>query len=263
MKSIDPAPGKDPGVPARRNLRRLVADSVLTGLCPLIPVPLLDDWTRDLLRRRQVARLAADSGTAITDAGAALLACGYQPPNPGGCAGGCLRAALVQPMVFLTSLIFRKLMRKILFFLTVKDAVGTFSQTFHEAYLLRHALALGVLREPPLAGDLPSRPDPRLLEVRGAVEAVVLHTDTRTVTNLARSVFAGSRRLAASTAQRMFRILRRRRRAGEVELSQRLEREGEAGVGALIDELTRDLERQGGYLDQLEAGLESRLGLAQ
>ncbi len=247
--------------PPKRELRRLVADSVLTGLCPLIPVPLLDDFARDLLRKRLVSRLAMESGTPVADGEAKILACGYQPPGVDGCARGCMRMALLRPIIFLITLIFRKITRKILFFLTIKDAVETFSRTFHEAYLLRHALALGILREPVLAGNGPTQVDPRLLEVRGAVEAVVRSTDTRPVTSVARSVFAGSRRLAIHTAKRMTRVLRRRRQDGEAEISERLEREAEADLGGLIDELTRDLESQGGYLEQLEQALETRLGL--
>lgn len=249
--------------PPKRDLRRLVADSVLTGLCPLIPIPLLDDFARDLLRKRLVTHLATASGTSMADAEAKILACGYQPVTTGGCARGCLRMALFRPIVFLVTVIFRKITRKILFFLTVKDTIDTFSQTFHEAYLLRHALSLGILREPTLAGTAPTQIDPRLLEVRGAVEAVVRNTDTRPVTNLARSVFAGSRRLATRTAKAMARVLRRRREIGEDEITERLEYEGEAGLGGLIDELTRDLESQGGYLENLETTLEIGLGLRE
>ncbi len=258
-----PPSGPPPG------LRQLVSDGVLTGLCPLIPIPLLDDFARDLLRKRLVARLATESGTAMAGAEAKILACGYQPPDAAGCARGCLRMALLRPIVFLITLIFRRITRKVLFFLTLKDAVDTFSETFHEAYLLRHVLALGILREPALAGAEPSagtepaRVDPRLLEVRSAIEAVVRSTDTRPVTTLARSAFAGSRRLAVRTARRMTRVLRRRRQVGEDEITERLEREGEAGFGGLIDELTRDLEGQGGYLEQLETALDQRLGLVQ
>ena len=245
----------------RTPLRRLVADSVLTGLCPLIPIPLLDDYARDLLRKGTVARLAAAAGTPLSDAEAKILACGYHPPDAAGCAGGCLRAALVRPIVFLFTLVLGKLMRKILFVLTLKDGAVTFSQSFHEAYLVRHALALGAQRQPAVVAESgASGPDPRLLEVRTAVEAVVQHTDTRPVTRLARSVFAGSGRLAVAAARRMTRVLRRRRRAGEAEITERLEREGEVGLSALIDELTRDLEAQGGYLEDLKTALEARLG---
>ena len=249
----------------KRALRRLVADSVLTGLCPLIPVPLLDDFARDLLRTRLVSRLAAAVNSPLADADARILACGYRPPSAGGCARGCLRAAVVKPTIFLSTLIFRKIMRKILFFLTVKDAVDTFSETFHQAYLLRHALSAGLMPVPTVAhaaGDpAPGQPapDPRLLEVRAAVEGVVRNTDTRPVTTLARSIFAGSRRLAVRTARGMTRVLRRRRQADEAELTERLEQEAEVGLGGLIDELTRDLEMQGGYLERLEAALETRL----
>ncbi len=263
--SGDPSPAAGtapPQAPPKRELRRLVADSVLTGLCPLIPVPLLDDFARDLLRKRVVTRLAAESATVMADSEARILACGYQPPSAGGCARGCLRMALIQPIFFVINLLFRKVMRKIFFFLTIKDAVDTFSHTFHEAYLLRHTLSLGILKEPALTGTGPVVVDPRLLEVRGAVEAVVRDTDTGPVRNLASSAFAGSRRLALGTARRMTRVLRRRRRDAEAEITEGLEREAEAGFGALIDELTRDLESQGGYLEQLETALEQRLGLA-
>ncbi len=252
-----------PVQPGQRDLRRLVADSELTGLCPLIPVPLLDDFARDLLRKRLVGHLATASGTAMADGEAKILACGYQPVSTSGCARGCLRLALVRSVVFLITVIFRKITRKILFFLTIKDAVETFDKNFHEGYLLRHALSLGVLRQPALAGAAPAQVDPRLLEVRGAVEAVIRQTDTRPVTNLARSVFAGSRRLVKRTAKAMARVLRRRQGAGEDEIRERLEQEGEAGLGGLIDELTRDLESQGGYLENLETSLEIGLGLRE
>ena len=197
----------------------------------------------------------------MAESEAKILACGYQPPGAAGCARGCLRMALIRPIVFLITLIFRKITRKVLFFLTIKDAVDTFVQTFHEAYMLRHALALGILREPALAGTGPVLVDPRLLAVRDAVEAVVRSTDTRPVSHLARSVFAGSRRLAVQTAKRMTRVLRLRRRDGEAEITEELEREAEVGLGSLIDELTRDLESRGGYLEGLEEALEARLGL--
>ncbi len=258
-----PTGGASPRSEPKRDLRRLVADSVLTGLCPVIPVPLLDDFARDLLRKRLVTRLAAESATTMADGEAKILACGYQPPGTAGCTRGCLRMVLIQPIIFLITVIFRKITRKILFFLTIKDAVDTFSRTFHEAYLLRHALGLGILGEPALAGKGPTQVDPRLLEVRGAVEAVVRSTDTRPVRNLARSVFAGSRRLAVHTARRMTRVLRRRRQDGEAVITEGLTREAEAGFGGLIDELTRDLESQGGYLEQLEGALETALGLRE
>ncbi len=260
--------------PPRGNLRELVAFSLFTGLCPLIPVPLVDDWVRDLLRTRLAARLAAAAGAAVSDAEVKILACGYRPPSATGCARGCLRTAVVRPVVFLTQLIFRKLVRKVLVFLAVKDSVDTFSQTFHEAYLLRHALSIGAL-EPPSGPGAPAPasvapataapapaagPDPRLLAVRGAIEAVVAGADTRTVTTLARSVLAGSWRALARTARQVPRLLRRWRRSGEQAVSEHVESEGEARLGGLIDELTADLERRSGYLEALAARLEAQLG---
>lgn len=246
------------------DLRSLVAYSLFSGLCPLIPVPILDDWARDLLRRRLVARLAAASGTALSESDVKLLACGYSPPTASGCAAGCLKAAVVRPLVFLSQLVVRKLVRKVLFFLMIKDAVDTFSETFHQAYLVRHALRLGAVppTHPPATppgGAIPPGPDPRLLAVREAVEIVYRTADTGPVTSLAGSLFRGSWRLLMATARRMTRMLRRRRRDGEQSISERLASEGEARLGSLIDELTADLEQQGGYLRGLEAKLEERL----
>ena len=241
-----------------KDLRQIVSDSLLTGLCALIPVPLVDDWARDLLRRRLAARLASDAAATLNDFQIKVLACGYDPATVDGCARGCLRLALVKPIVFLVTVILRKLMRKILFFLTLKDAVETFSGTFHEAYLLRHALRLGLLAE--VTPAVPPAPvDPRLLAVRAAVEQVSRSTDTRPVTHLAGAVFSGSRRLLTRTARVMARLVRRGRRGDEGRLSDLLEQEGEARLGGLIDELTADLERQGGYLETLERRLEERL----
>lgn len=245
------------------DLRSLVAYSLFSGLCPLIPIPILDDWARDLLRRRLVARLATASGTALAETTVKILACGYRPPGAGGCARGCLRTLVLRPVVFLAELVFRKLVRKVLFFLTVKDAVDTFSETFHEAYLVRHALRLGAVPADVDApgGDAaaPPAPDPRLLAVRRAVETVYRGTDTRPVTSLARSLFRGSWRLLMRTAREMTRLLRRRRRGDEGQISERLASEGEARLGSLIDELTADLEQQGGYLTGLEAALAAAL----
>ena len=258
MSELEERPALPDGAP--RELRQIVSYSLLSGLCPLIPVPLLDDWARDLLRRRLVAQLTASSGSSLADAQIKILATGYDPSGPGGCLLGCL---VLRPLLFLSQLIFRKLMRKILFFLTLRDTVSTFSDTFHEGYLVRHALARGALEtippatEPP--SNLPQVVDPRLLGVRQAIETVVRSADTRPVTSLVRSLFKGSWRSILLTARRMTRVLTKGRRAGEQQLSERLQQEGEEKLGDLIDELTSDLAHQDSYLKHLEAKLDERL----
>ncbi|MEM7351044.1 MAG: hypothetical protein AAF657_09580 [Acidobacteriota bacterium] len=246
----------------QRGLREIVSYSLLSGLCPLIPIPFLDDWARDLLRQRLTTLLATHSSYHLSSDQLKLLACGNLPENAQGCGAGCVRHLIIQPVLFLAQLIFRKLVRKILFFLTIKDTVETFSETFHEAYLLRHAFTLGLLPRtlpPPPGNPRPAALDPRSLAVRRAVEAVYRSADTRPVTSLTRSLFRSSWRGIAATARQMTVVLRRARRDGAQQVTERLRREGEERLGGLITELTEDLEQQGGYLEQLTQRLEERL----
>ncbi len=252
---------------AGSNLRQIVSYSLASGLCPLIPIPVLDDWARDLLRHRLVSQLVAESGLHLPPASCKVLACGYHPTTASGCASSCLRTLFVKPIVFFATVILRKLVRKILFFLTIKDTVDTFSQTFHEAYLVRHALKISTISNavpgeayaPTAQATAGLTPDARLLAVRQAIETVFQTTDTGTVSSLARTLFKTSRKGIAQAVRHMTKLLRHRGRTADEQLSDRLEDEGEAHLGDLIDELTEDLESQASYLRQLEVRLEERL----
>ena len=253
-----------PTLPPQHDLRIIVSYSLLSGLCPLIPIPFLDDWARDLLRSRLASKLAASCRATVTEAQAKVLATGIQPTTARGCAGGCLKTLIVRPFMFVTTVIFRKVMRKILFFLTVKDTVDTFSQTFHENFMLRRAFELGLFDE--AHSEKTAEIDPALasrhLEVRRTIERVYRSADTRPVTSLVRSLFKSSRRTLAKTARRMTGILRRGRRDSERQISRSLEHQGEESLGNLIDDLTRGLETREGYLETLSTRLESELALA-
>ena len=147
------APGTPPAAsPSDRipsaELRRIVFYSLLTGLCPLIPLPFLDDWVRDVLRRRLAVELAGEHGLELADGDVRILASGDHPRTLGGCLLGCVTAAVIG-LVKVVLKIVRKLYREVLFFLTIRQCVITFSHTFHEAYMMRHALALGALASSP------------------------------------------------------------------------------------------------------------------
>src|SRR5919205_580792 len=72
----------------------LVTHAVLTGLTPLIPVPLLDDLVKGYFRKRLVRSLAAGAGRALTDEELDALAA----EREGGCLRGCVVAVLVYPL---------------------------------------------------------------------------------------------------------------------------------------------------------------------
>jgi len=246
-------------------LHRLVTDSLLAGLTRLVPLPLLDDWIHDLLRKRGAMAIAAAAGVELTDAEARALGVGVDSWTTGGCLRGCAVAAVTKPFHFLFKLLFRKVIYRILFFLLVKDCVDAFSRAFHESYLLRHAFAAGHLREVTGGGErpvpLPTGVDPRVVAVRKAIEEACDGIDTRPVEKLARSAFAGSRQLLRTAGRAMVRTLRRLRRRGSDEqtIYHNLERQGEAELGSLADRLTAAIGVETAYLRRLEELYESRL----
>lgn len=108
--------------------RVLVLHAVLTGLTPLIPVPLVDDLVKNYFRKRLVRSLAAGAGRALTEE--ELNALASEPE--GGCLRGCAGAVLVYPL--------KAIFRKIFYFLEWKRAADLTSRTYHFGYLIGHAL---------------------------------------------------------------------------------------------------------------------------
>jgi hypothetical protein len=106
----------------------LLTYAVLTGLTPLIPVPVLDDMAKGYFRRRLVRTLAAARGRALAAADVDALTA----ERGGGCLGGCVGAVLVYPL--------KKMFRKVFFFLEWKRAVDLTSRTYHFGYLAAYAL---------------------------------------------------------------------------------------------------------------------------
>jgi hypothetical protein len=106
----------------------LVTYSVLTGLTPLIPVPLVDDLVKSYFRKRLVRSLAASAGRALGEEELDALTA----EKGGGCLGGCVTTALVYPL--------KAVFRKVFYFLEWKRAVDLTSRTYHFGYLVGHAL---------------------------------------------------------------------------------------------------------------------------
>jgi hypothetical protein len=106
----------------------LVTHAVLTGLTPLIPVPLVDDLVKNYFRKRLVRNLAAGAGRVLTDEELNTLA----SEGEGGCLRGCATTVLVYPL--------KAVFRKVFYFLEWKRAVDLTSRTYHFGYLVGHAL---------------------------------------------------------------------------------------------------------------------------
>lgn len=222
----------------------LLTYAVLTGLTPLIPVPVLDDVVKGYFRRRLARAAAASRGRALTEAEVAALT------DEGG--GGCLRGCAVQAVVYPL----KKIFRKVFFFLEWKRAADLTSQTYHFGYLLGHALdASG---------------GPSLLERHGAervgaaVAGVVREAPIKPVERAVAGTFRQSRKAlggAASLLGESLRRLRGRARAEEVdaaisEIEPRERREVEPVVARLQSSLAAVPEE---HFRDLRARLDAKL----
>lgn len=237
-------------------LRDLVGKSLLSGLCPLIPIPFLDDWLRDRVKRHATRKLTRTSGLDLDPQAVDILATGHRPKNIQGCVEGCLYSTVTWPARFLFRLVVKKILRKVIFVLAIKDCVDTFSASFHEHYLLRHALTLGALAGVPA--------QERVIAVRASIESVRDAVDHRPVERWAGKTFTASRRLLVATARQVTRVLRRGKRdsMSDDDAYQTLKNAESSEIESVIDELTEEIGGETGYLSDLEARLEQQLTAA-
>jgi hypothetical protein len=229
--------------------RAVVWDSLLGGLCPLLPLPIVDDLALSKMRRRLVARLAQRWGLAPTKPQIRLLAGGPRASS----IGRFVRKALVYP--------FKETLQKVLYFLAVNDAVGTFSLLFHQGYLLHAAASRGAL------GRGPALDDTRVTAVATAIHDVLATTDTRPLRRVLLGVLRNSRRLVRATVRFIGKSLSRGSSSELPEVSDSPARASgvNAGHGSpeaeqLLDRVLLVLWGERGHLEQLEARLVEQLG---
>jgi hypothetical protein len=168
----------------------LVTHALLTGLTPLIPVPLVDDLVKNYFRKRLVRSLASAAGRALGDEELDALA----SERGGGCLRGCVGTVLVYPL--------KAIFRKIFYFLEWKRAVDLTSRTYHFGYLVNHALRR---REG----------SPSLLDAHGAravseaVEAVCREAPIKPLESAVGGTFRKSKGVLRAAAALLSRSLRR------------------------------------------------------
>ena len=174
----------------------LVTHAVLTGLTPLIPVPLVDDLVKSYFRKRLVRSLSASAGRPLTDEEVNALA---SEPE-GGCLRGCVVTVLIYPL--------KAIFRKVFYFLEWKRAVDLTSRTYHFGYLVGHALRR---REGA----------PSLLDAHGAravsdaIEAVCREAPIKPLESAVGGTFRKSKGVLSAAASLLSRSLRREPRRPE------------------------------------------------
>lgn len=236
--------GKSDKLPESGNQKLIVTHALLTGLTPLIPVPIVDDLVKSYFHRRLVRQLARVYAINPTDQDVRTLA---DDPSTG-CLAGCLGGALLLPL----KLIFRKLF----FFLEWKRAADTVSRTFHQGYLLDWAMQ---------AGWYPNQRN--ATDVRGAIDAVCREVGTGPVERAVSVTLAQSKATLISGANLLKRSLgsisgkpdaERVARAAEA-----VEAEEEREMAGVIDRLQKAIQSvPEGYFNNLRARLAACLRIS-
>jgi len=101
--------------------------AILIGLTPLIPIPFADDLAKSYFQRRLVRNLASEQKKNLSDEAIKELV----DEEKSGCLLGCLTTILIYP--------FKKILRKVFFFLEIKRSIDIISRTYHYGYLLEYS----------------------------------------------------------------------------------------------------------------------------
>ncbi len=168
---------------------RLWADATCAGLSVLIPLPLVDLFFELLFRRRMPRAVARVRGVTLSAAAARRFGRGPQLDLLGSC--------LTVPFV-VTKWILKRVFRKLLYVLTVADAVDALSAYWHRAFLVDYLIRSGHLGA-----------DADLERVGRVFDEVLGAADVSGVKGLARQVVAATGHVP--------RLLRRARRRGAEE----------------------------------------------
>ncbi len=167
----------------------IYADATFAGLSVLIPVPLLDLASEWFFKRRIPKSIARRNGRSLPPVVLAEI-------NQNRI--GCLESCLTWPFL-LVFLFVKRLSRKILYFLTIKEATDQLSYYWHRAFLLDYMMRSGYLER-----------EGKTAVAAIALDQVLTTTTTSPLTQLAQQTIAGTRHI--------WRTLRRVRRGNEDEV---------------------------------------------
>lgn len=194
---------------------------VLGGLCPLIPVPFLDDWVLTRVRRRMVQDLALREGFPVSDAQVDVLAGVGEGRRFPGCfatLGWVFGKVLVK--------LVRKLFRKVVYVLTMREGLLVATDVFHEGFLLLEAFRL---RDEGQDFDA--------VRTRAAIRDTLAELDLKPTRRTIRRAVRGSRDLLLRGTAVLTRLFRSREESQTKEV---VEREEEI-LGGFVDRLAASL----------------------
>ncbi len=234
----------EPADPSRETFRRLTFYSILGGLCPLIPVPFMDDWALSQVQRRMIGELARRAGVALTEEEPKILA-GAEDPGWRGCLG-----TIVWAFREVTGAILGKLFRTVFYFLTIRRSVRRSAETLHLGYLFDYALRL----EPAVSPE-------RARAIRAAVVKTLAEVDAQPIHRTLFRDFRQSLSLLLQAAALFRGFLPRRKKKKQTDLASQGEafRQQEELLGGLTERLAADLWGNREYFARLEKVFERHL----
>jgi hypothetical protein len=232
------------------HFRRLTFFSVLAGLFPLIPMPFVDDWAIDRIRRRMVRELGVSRDLDLTEDEVRLLAGTGESRWPGLLKGTALAVRRGVGRVV------GKVFRTAFYVLLLREGAHRAVETFIEGYLLLYAAGL------PQALRPASRTPERVRAVRAAVVSTMKEADVTAIHKAIGRSFQGSFGLlmeaAAKLGSRLQVFRSKQAETGAAEEGVPLQEEEEI-LGGFVDRLAGTLWGDQEYFDSLERAFDERL----
>ncbi|HSF40877.1 MAG TPA: hypothetical protein VLT87_13865 [Thermoanaerobaculia bacterium] len=226
----------------KQAFRRLTFWSVLGGLCPLIPVPFMDDWALERVQRRMIQEIDREEKIGLTAEDMKILA-GGEDPRWAGCVG-----TVAWALREVTGAILGKLFRTVFYFLTIRRSVRRSAETLHLGYLVLCAARLG---------------ETRARVVRAAILATLQEMNTRAIHRTLTRDFRQSLSLLLQGAALLGRLIPRRRskaaKAEEIPGGEEAFRRQDELLGGLVDRVAADLWGNRAYFAELERVFEGKL----
>ena len=226
----------------KQAFRRLTFWSVLGGLCPLIPVPFMDDWALERVQRRMIQEIDREEKMGLTAEDMKILA-GGEDPRWAGCVG-----TVAWALREVTGAILGKLFRTVFYFLTIRRSVRRSAETLHLGYLVLCAARLG---------------ETRARVVRAAILATLQEMNTRAIHRTLTRDFRQSLSLLLQGAALLGRLIPRRRskaaKSEEIPGGEEVFRRHDELLGGLVDRVAADLWGNRAYFAELERVFEGKL----
>ena len=227
----------------REAVSRIAFLSVLAGLCPIIPIPFLDDLVLQLVRKKAIR--SEFKRFALTPSPAQLEGMTRQSSDH---LLGCIATLIIYPI--------KKIFKKVFFVLAIKDCVDAASAAFHELWLVRYALEHKMIS----SADITVEAD-ALMPLRQAIETTCKQVDTRPINQVLRRGFSTSKGMLKEAASTLASTIRQsggtRKNPDGVERAVAGVNPGEGGrVNELADAIGERVWAERGYLTALEKKFE-------